>query len=616
MSVKPSRFRRFFRFIFFRMIPALVMLVMVAAIAGFGYNTVQAIARRVNEQIEAGQRGDVYSVTLAAILPTLFTYTPTPSATATASNTATLTHTPTNTATTTPSATTTLTDTPTNTATDTPTNTASPIPSTETDTPVVVAQAFATNTPRPLPVTIPALNTELPTNTATFTATLSPTPLPTNTEAPTATLPLASETPRPLPTLLFPSEANANAAAPTAIPTQVPTVDRHGYDLVNILLMGGDDEITGDNITRTDTMIIVSLNRTTGTVSMLSLPRDLYVYIPGWTMQRINLAYTHGEQVGWTDGGFGLMRQTIFYNLGINVHYYVLINLSGFKQIINALGGVDVTVDCAIQDQELIDAPPPPEAIGPDDNGRYILPVGAYHLEGGGALWYARSRHNSDDFDRGRRQQQILRAIWRAARSGGQITQLPQLWSQLTEVVKTDLSFEDMVGLLPFALNLNPDRVDHFTLPKPYYTTPWTPPDGSNVQLPNYDHILEVLQDFYQPPTESQVVVQGPQIEVLNGTSNANWDRVAADRLGWSGLTAIAAGAADNTDYTDTILIDRTGQTKGSKVNEIAKILNITSENIHVEPDPNRTADYEVILGSSYNSCTYANVLQVNENGG
>lgn len=89
------------------------------------------------------------------------------------------------------------------------------------------------------------------------------------------------------------------------------------------MLLGVDSELTGVAVDRTDTMIIVSINRTTNTVSMLSLPRDLYVYIPGWTMQRLNLAFTHGEQVGWTGEGFGLLRQTIFYNFGINVHYYV-----------------------------------------------------------------------------------------------------------------------------------------------------------------------------------------------------------------------------------------------------------------------------------------------------
>jgi LCP family protein required for cell wall assembly len=606
---KSSRISRFFGFIVFRLIPVFLII----GIVWFSYGVAQAVVRRIGEQIEAGQRSSVYEGTLIAILPTLTTHTPQPTETFTPTNTSTLTETATITATFSPTSTPTDTATATETETTIPSDTPVPTP-TNTDAPLIVAQAFATNTPRAIEVTLPPLNTLVPNAlpTEAATATVSPTE---TTAAPTLTFTppiVETATPRPLPTLFLPSEPDLNAAAPTAIPTQVPTVDRHGYDLVNILLIGGDDEITADNITRTDTMIIVSINRTTNTVAMLSLPRDLYVYIPGWTMQRINLTYIHGEQIGWQpEGGWGLMRQTIFYNLGINVHYYALVNLSGFKEIVDTLGGVDLTVDCAIQNLPLIEAPPPPESQKVESDGTYILPVGFYHMDGGSALWYARSRDNSSDFDRGRRQQQLLRAIWRRAREAGQITKLPELWSQLTGVVKTNLTFEDMVGLLPYALNLDPNLIESFTMARLYHTTPWQPPDGQNVQLPNYEPIRKLLDDFYQPPTQNQAVETGDRILVYNGTSNADLDRVAADRLGWEGFVAIASGEADNTSYADTILIDYTGETKGSNTIDIAKTLNIKPENIHSEPDPNRQTDFQVILGSNYNSCTEAGVLPV-----
>lgn len=591
---KPSRLRRLFRFVFSRLIP----LILVALGLWQSSGTVQAVSRYLGESQRSAERQPLYQQMAATLAPTLTTFTPQPT------NTATQTSTPTATATNTATSTSTPTSTPSATPTSTPTSTPTVTPSatlTPTPEPTLVAQLLVTNTPRPLAVTLPALNTSVPAASATPTATATLVPSPTT---PPTDVPAATETPRPLPTLLIPAGPDPNAAAPTAIPTQVPAIDRQGYDLINILLLGGDSQITEDNIDRTDTMIVVSINRTTSTVSMLSLPRDLFVYIPGWTMQRLNLAYTHGEQVGWTDGGFGLMRQTIFYNFGINVHYFILADLSGFKEIIDALGGVDVAVDCAIKDRELISAPPPTQAIGPDEEGYYVLPVGYYRLDGGGALWYARSRHNSIEFDRGRRQMQILRAIWRAARSSGQITQLPELWNQLTQVVATNLTFEDMLGLLPYALNLDPNKIEQFYMRRLYHTTPWQPPDGSFVQLPNYEPIRELLQDFYLPPTESQVSVQATSVEVLNGTTNPDWDRVAADTLAWDGFNAIAAGTADRADYADTILIDRTGQTKGSRTLELATLLNIRPENVRVEPDPNRTADYAVIIGSSYSSCS------------
>lgn len=601
-----SRTRRALQFVLFWLAAVLIIL----SVGGFSTTTLQSVSRYLGEQSQANQRRDSFAGTFAAIAATLTTNTPVPTPTATLSPTPLPTLTPT------------ATSTSTNTATYTVTPSITPSPSpTETAAPTLVAQVFATNTPRALAVTIPALNTaaietNLPTSTLTITATVSPSETafvpPTGTPEP---LLVPTTVSNALPTPLLPDDADPNQTAPTAIPTKVPLVDRQGYDLVNVILLGVDSELTGDNIDRTDTMIIVSLNRTTNTVSMLSLPRDLYVYIPGWTMQRLNLAYTHGEQVGWTGGGFGLLRQTIFYNFGINVHYYIKVKLSGFKEIINTLGGVNLTVDCAIQDLPLIGAAPPEQAAGPDADGYYVLPIGAYTLNGDGALWYARSRHSSIEFDRGRRQQQLLRAIWRAARGNGQITQLPQLWSQLTQVVETDLKFEDMVGLLPYALNLDPDRIEHFVFQRLYHTTPWQPPDGANVQLPVPDTVRQLMEDFYTPPSQSQIETAGIKINVFNGTQNNDWDRVAADRLGWSGFNAIASGQADNTNYADTILIDHTGQSKGSRIPDVVKILNIKPENIRVEPDSNRTADYEVILGDNYSSCTYQ-VLQPEETGG
>lgn len=460
------------------------------------------------------------------------------------------------------------------------------------------AQDFVTNTP------VGAAAPEIilpPTNTAAPQATATPEP----------EVPQFTATPRPLPTLLMPANVDPKIIPPTAIPTQVPPVDRRGQDILNILLLGNDGEITNDGYIRTDTMIVLSINRSAGTVAMLSLPRDLYVYMPGWTMQRLNVAYIYGESAGWTDGGFGLLRETLFYNLGINVHYYAMVNLTGFKEIVDTLGGIDVAVDCALQDYPLVGAEVPEQAIVADEDGLLTLPVGYHHLNGGAALWYARSRGNSSDFDRGRRQQQVLRAIWRKARDTGQLANLPTLWSQASELIETNVPFEEILSLLPLALNLDTQRMEQFTMRRLYDTTPWQTPDGDYVQLPVYEHILELLNDMYTPPTESQIRREGAQIAVRNGANIENLDLVAAERLSWSGFNAIASGPVDDgTIYTDTILIDRTGQTKGSSLGEIAKILNVKPENIRTEPDPNRTVDFEVILGTNYNSCTF-NVLPV-----
>jgi LCP family protein required for cell wall assembly len=450
-------------------------------------------------------------------------------------------------------------------------------------------QEFATNTPQPdsqltqptpdAPVVVPTLDPNQPT--------------------------------RPLPTPMFYQAPDAGTAAGTPIPTPVEPVDRQGYDLMNILLLGNDNEITGDQIARTDTMIIVSINRTTGTVAMLTLGRDLYVYIPGWTMERLNNAYVHGEAVGWTDGGFGLMRQTLLYNFGINVHYYAMVDLTGFKAIVDAVGGVNIAVDCAIQDLPLLESEIPEGAYQVNEDGEYVLPVGYYHMDGAEALWYARSRGNSSDFDRGPRQIQVLRAVWRTARDQGLISQAPQLWNQGIQYIQTNLTLPDILGLVPLAASLDPRRIESYSLIRTYHTTPWTTPDGQNVQLPVYDTLRPLLQDFYTPPPESQITFDPPTVAVYNGTTNANWDRVAAESLGWEGFNALALGPAPSADYASTIITDHIGDSRGIISGQLADWLDMPPENLRVDPQSTRQYDFEVVVGSDYNSCTRGGVLPV-----
>ncbi len=663
---RKSRIRRFGSFIAFRILPA----ILIVGVAFSGFRVVQALVQQVGDVVQINQRSSAYVGTATAIAPTIVTYTPTVTDTQTATFTSTFTLTPVPTITNTPMPTVTHTPLPTSTpvpptATNTSLPTLTPIPPTSTNTPsptsthipptatdtlvptptetqpvVEVAQVFVTNTSQPTGFII-ATNTPVVTATpsSTFTPTLTPTPTftptatftltptptftPTFTLTPTATLTptptptftpshTPTETPRPLPTLLLPPNPDENQVQVTAVPTQVETVDRHGYDLVNILILGGDDEVTSG--VRTDTMIVVSINRSTGTVAMLSLPRDMFIYIPSGPtgrMQRLNVTYGYGEEIGWTAGGFGLIRQTIFYNFGINVHFYARVNFSDFEELIDTIGGVGIAVDCAYQDYYPVADFDPSRSIEENYELR-TLPVGYYTLNGFDTLWYTRTRRLTDDFDRGRRQQQVLRAIWRKTLDTGQLASLPTLWGQLTEIVETNLGFEDMLGLLPIALNLDVSSLENFTFIRGYHTTPWTTPAGENVQLPVYDTMRPLLEDFYQPPTGSQIVVEGASIIVQNGTENADWDWVAAERLGWEGFRAIAAGPAEMTDNVDTILIDHTGQTKGSSLSEIASVLNVRRDNIILDPDPNREADFEVILGANYNSCTFG-VLPVEE---
>ena len=468
---------------------------------------------------------------------------------------------------------------------------------------------FATNTPDA--ASDPESAQAFPTNTPLATDIPAITALPVDN-----TVPDREHTPVALPTFFLPADRQYEQLAGTAVPTRVPVIPRD-YELVNILLLGDDGEVTGDNSLRTDTMIVLSINTETESVAMLSLPRDLFVYIQTPTMTRLNTVYGIGEAFGWPGGGFGLMREAIFYNFGIQLHYFARVDLSGLRTIIDTLGGVEIAVDCAYQDYALVGADVPAVAeIANEEDLLYTLPIGYYHFTGGEALWFARTRNLTSDFDRGRRQQQLLRAIYRAARDKGQIADLPNLWEQLIAVVETDIPLDVAIGLIPIALNLDAGRIESFTFVHTYHTIPWQPTEGAFsgqfVQLPVYDPIHDLLVDFYQPPTSSQLEVSGPLIAVYNGSSHADWDRVASERLRSVGLNAYAAGVADESNIAETILIDYAGLDKGSPIARIQSELNISSSNIQQLPDPARTTDYRVILGENYTSCT-AGVLPIEE---
>jgi LCP family protein required for cell wall assembly len=620
-----SGFGWFARMIAFRLVP----LILIGAILWSGAQVVNAIGRQLNERntYESVQDGYSETATFIALNQPTNTHTPTATETPTSTPSPTPTHTPS--ATSTPSPTETSTETPTSTSTYTETPTAT---NTATETSVatvteqvmIAAQVFVTNTPRPVvfatitPVPTEEITADPPTATTEATqaplfvsatpqattpvpASATPTPAPTNTEV--VAIPIISAT-NPLPTLLFPNDVVAGTVlGGTEVPTQVPTVQRD-YNLVNIILLGGDNELTTDGSVRTDTMIIVSINRDTNTVNMLSFPRDLYVYIPtpNGMMNRLNVVYGVGESIGYTGGGFGLLRQTIFYNFGINVHYYAKVDFTGFKSIIDTIGGISLSVDCTYQDYALIGAELPDGTVDLGDGLRQ-LGVGFYDMNGAQALWFSRTRHNSSDFDRGRRQQQVIRAIWRKALGTVNLSNIGQLWEQGMSILETDMKLEDFIGLLPIGLGLDISQIRNFTFIPTYHTTSWTAPDGANVQLLAPEPVTQLMNDFYRPPSESQLLLTGASIAVYNGTVNNLWDRVASDRLLWEGFGAVAMGNAEDTATPDTILIDYTGQQKGSSAREIATILNVKPENVLSQPDPNRTHDFAVILGVNYNSC-------------
>lgn len=383
------------------------------------------------------------------------------------------------------------------------------------------------------------------------------------------------------------------------IPAPVEMIGEGDYDIVNYLLLGSDT--TNSNNGRTDVIVVVSVNRSVGTVALLSIPRDLYVYIPEYGMGRINSAYGYGELAN-EGTGYERLTETIKYNLGLDIDGYARLNFNGFRTLVDSLGGIEIAVDCGIQDWRLREPDLDPQV---EENWEmFTLPIGFHTFDGDLALWYARSRRTSSDFDRGRRHQVILRAMFRKIRQMGLIEQINDVWGQATEIVETDIALDEMIALGTTALSLRPDQLVSYIFRPTIEAQSWRSPDGALVQVPVPEAVQRLLQQFLTPPTTLQIGQEQPHIEVINASGVSDLGLVAAERLAWEGFDVTVE--QDSSPYQQqTTLVDYTGQSKGSSLSQLQSVLRVEADDVTIEPTGERAFDFRVTLGGDYYACTY-----------
>ena len=314
-------------------------------------------------------------------------------------------------------------------------------------------------------------------------------------EATSTPLPFASEqVVRPiLPTVppdKWPTLTPQHGEPPTPIPSATD-VPRSLRNTENLLILGSDQRKPGQPW-RTDVIMVVAINREHDQVGIISIPRDLWVKIPGVGWERINTADFYGSLRGSKSSsppdGIELLKETLRQNLGIPIHHYVRVDFEAFKGIVDALGGITVTVDCPLRDP------------GWDTPGkRWRLEPGDHFMTGEEALRYVRSRYTGGDLDRARRQQRVLLAIRDRALAINLWPRIPALYREFHDKVLTDLGPLDVIDLARLGLRLRAEDIHGFVIGRPMVRD-WITPRGAMVLVPDYRQIRQAIEGLFNSP--------------------------------------------------------------------------------------------------------------------
>jgi len=229
-------------------------------------------------------------------------------------------------------------------------------------------------------------------------------------------------------------------------------------DPINIVLLGVDARDGEELPPRSDTTIVAQIDPKTHGVTMMSIPRDLIVYIPGFGEDKFNAAYPIGEANAdeIEGGGTTLVATTIEANFNIPIHYYVTIDFDGFEKVVDTVGGVTIDVPYELSDNQY-----------PTDDlrlTRIYFPAGLQKMDGKRALQYVRTRHADSDFGRSERQQQVLMAIREQAHLLDLFRNATSLIDDMRDTIRTDLVFNEMLSLANLGRNVKAEDIVRFNL--------------------------------------------------------------------------------------------------------------------------------------------------------
>lgn len=396
-----------------------------------------------------------------------------------------------------------------------------------------------------------------------------------------------------------PASAGSSAAPQPALP--IITDPRQ----IRILLLGIDQRsATGEaGPFRTDTMILLSIDPVRKTVGVLSLLRDLWVTIPGYEANRLNTANFIGDRDAYPGGGGpALAMETVATNFGLSVDKYILINFDVFTTIVDALApdGVPITVRESINDPFYPDA-----GYG---TIHVVFKPGEQRMDAETLLQYARTRATEGgDFDRARRQQEVLDAVRAEVLSAGGLVNLvakaPQLWSELSNSYRTNLELNDILALGQLMGQIEREDI-RYEVVNNMYVNDGLSPNGEAVLFPDYAAISELIQRTFFPhiqlsPAEikARADAEAAPIYVYNGTQIFGLAGATREWLIAQGVAVTGVGN-DSTNQLEETEIRNYGGRYIWTARHIAGLLSLPDERIERAGDGLIAEGVMVALGA------------------
>jgi LCP family protein required for cell wall assembly len=384
-----------------------------------------------------------------------------------------------------------------------------------------------------------------------------------------------------------------------------------GASRINILFIGLDERDLEANQgpPRTDSMIVFTIDPVSKTAGMLSIPRDMWVNIPGFGYSRINTAYPSGEGAQLPGGGPGLAMKTVSQFLGVPIHYYVQVDFNVFTQMVDELVKIGGCIYVEPTEKMVLDP------VGGGTDHIVITPGGERRLcDGWKVLAYARNRHTSGgDADRARRQQEVVLALQAIIVDPNNFPQFisaaPRLYNELSYGIKTDMAFDDAIKLAILGKDISPESVKTGVIDPQQgmaiFDNTTLNGEAASILKPVMDKIRVLRDEIFTSTGPTSPMAQGDpavlmqqeeaRVRIMDGTFTPGLDQRAGAVFQSYGMNVTEVAPSPEV-YGQTIIV-----VYGPKLYTIKWLqatFGISANQIRFSPDPNQTVDIEIRLGS------------------